>query len=191
MNVQTIGKVVFGSLLLTFAAGCASTIPPSIKSVPATSPQVAEVLVDAQAYEGEQVRWGGSIAGVENRENETWVEIVARDLNRSGRPKYSDHSDGRFLAVVEGFLDPAVYAKDRQLTVSGTIEGKQSRTIGDYPYTYPLVQVDSHYLWEPQPKRAYGYGHPYYPYHYGFSYGYPFYPRHHHYRHHHRKYKRF
>ena len=36
--------------------------------------------------------WGGTIASVENRKDETWLEIVARELGSSGRPRETDRS---------------------------------------------------------------------------------------------------
>ena len=62
--------------LLTLA-GCASQ-PSPIATEPAGNVPIAEVRANPDAYVGKQVRWGGAIASVETKANQTWVEIVGR-----------------------------------------------------------------------------------------------------------------
>jgi len=164
--------------LMTFIAGCATNIPEAIRSAPEGNPRVAEVRVDVDVFTGAEVRWGGEIASVENFESLTQIEIVARDLTSSGRPLDDDHSPGRFVANIQGFLDPAVYAEKRQISIFGVVTGSQSRPIGEYIYNYPTVEVRTHVLWQPLPERD-----PYYypPYWYDPWYD-PWY-RHHYWRH--------
>ena len=80
------------------------------------------------------------------------MEIVSRALNDVARPIDSDQSQGRFLARFEGFLDPAIYSKGRDVTVVGTLNGQQTRTINGYQYRYPMVDVESYDLWRPLPE---------------------------------------
>ena len=104
---------------------------------------------DNGRFSGDAVRWGGVIANVDNRQNETWIEIVARELNNSGRPREGDFSPGRFIAVLPGFVDPAVYAREREITVSGILEDAVEQMIGQHSYSYPKVVADNHVLWKP------------------------------------------
>ena len=136
-------------LLITvlFLTGCASNLPVELTTPIEGSPQVSEVLQNFDVHKGELVRWGGSIASVENKEDETWVEIVSRDLNRSGRPKSSDQTDGRFLAKVSEFLDPEIYKKGRLVTVYGELAGSQDGKIGEQTYTFPVVNSKKAYMW--------------------------------------------
>ncbi len=140
-------------LALFVLAGCASRIPSAILAAPAPDLTVAEARADLSAHRGQQVRWGGSIAGVENGKDVTRIEIVARDLEGGGRPRETDASGGRFIAHIAGFLDPAIYARDRLLTVSGVLDGSVTKTVGDYPYSYPVVRVQEYQLWRPLPPR--------------------------------------
>ncbi|RME34285.1 MAG: hypothetical protein D6786_05330, partial [Gammaproteobacteria bacterium] len=55
-------------------SGCASQVPLEIRLPPDPDLPLTEVLANPRAHEGARVRWGGVIAGVENRENETWLE---------------------------------------------------------------------------------------------------------------------
>jgi len=178
---------ILNLLLLLALGGCASQVPLTIRTAPEHNPTVAAVQADARAYQGAQVRWGGVIVGVENREQETWLEIAARPLSQEGEPYDSDRSLGRFLARYPGFLDPSVYRKDREVTVRGIVEGVINRRIDRHPYRYPLVQAKALYLW-PEYQRYpddYYYGYPYfyygYPYFYGFPYYHYGYPYYHHY----------
>jgi outer membrane lipoprotein len=131
-------------------AGCSST--PSRPDVPEPTLTITSVLASPEQYIGQRVRWGGTIAKVENKSKTTQVEIVSRNLKKNGRPKSNDKTAGRFLAIFDRFLDPGVYTEDRQITVHGTVAGTQKGRIGDYTYTYPTVTVDTHTLWKPPVK---------------------------------------
>ncbi len=171
-------------VLLLVLAGCATTTPDAIGQPPPRDLSYNEVRGNVEAHRGARVRWGGMLAGVENRPEETWLDIVARPLESSGRPQPDGESPGRFIAKVKGFLDPAVYAKGRLVTVAGTIAGTLTRPIGEYPYTYVVVEADTTKLWERVVERGY-YHHPLYdPFYdplwparvYPWYAPYPFYP---------------
>lgn len=158
-------------------AGCATDVPREIREAPAVDIRPAQALGEAERLRGQAVRWGGAIASVENRRDETWLEIVERPLARDGRPRNTDRSGGRFLARLAGFLDPAVYAIDRQVTVAGTLEEPVTRAIGEHPYRYPVVRTGALYLWpklEPVPANYYPYWYdPWYPWGHPYYYPYP------------------
>ncbi len=171
-------------ILLTLGlslAGCATT-PPAIRHAPSADLQLQEARDNIDAHRGRPVRWGGSIVSVENKDNETWIEVLELKLSRSGEPKRYSPSAGRFLIRVSRFLDPAIYAKGRQITVAGVLEGDVERSIGKQPYSFPVVKAEEHYLWAPYRRYSYDpyYNHyGYYPrYHYGYRYGHGYYPHH-------------
>ncbi len=177
---------LFAAALLT---GCATYLPEAIRKAPPKDIAVSEVRRNIDLYKGQFVRWGGTIASVENRKGETWLEIVARELDGDGRPRETDVSQGRFLARITGFLDPAVYAPGREMTVAGTIEGHLTRKIGEYVYTYPVVNVELSHLWPVRvryPRDYYYYDpfwpypwypwSPWYPWGYPYPYSYPYRP---------------
>lgn len=153
--IEQLRKGIPVRALLTFVlsgmllAGCASSIPDIIRNAPSGNPGVGEVRTDPSLLIGARVRWGGTIVAVENRASESWIEIVARHLERDGRPQESGASEGRFLARIDGFVDPVVYAKGRRLTVVGALEEPVTRSIGDFSYAFPVVHSESHFLWEP------------------------------------------
>ena len=141
-------RALIASIALA-AAGCATTVPDAIRLPPSPDISVAQARENASAHTNQRVRWGGTIARVDNHQATTDLEIVARDLGSSGRPRQSDQSAGRFIARVAGFLDPAVYSEGRQVTVAGVVVQETSGRIGEHKYRYPVVQADAVYLWEP------------------------------------------
>ena len=52
-----------------------------------------------------------------------------------------------FLACRPGFYDPAVFEKNREVTVVGRVAGYENRRIGGYDYRFPRVEADVVYLW--------------------------------------------
>ena len=147
-NIATIFAV-----LMLF--GCAAMGPLPISKAPVANLPVAEVRTDPTRFIGTEVRWGGVITQVENKAKETWVEIVSRPLTRSGQPRESGGSGGRFIASFQGFFDPVVYKKGMQLTVLGSITGQTKRSIGEHDYSFPLVSATASYLWPELQEPAY------------------------------------
>lgn len=106
-----------------------------------------EALADT---DGELVRWGGSIAGIRNRsDGRTLLEIVSRPLHGGGRPIHDDRSSGRFLALLDEFLDPQIVSSGRDVTVLGTLVGRHEGTIGESAYVFPVVHIKDHRIWKP------------------------------------------
>lgn len=148
-------KLLTISIFLFLFAGCASNIPDSIRVSLPEAPTVAEVHSNPDQFVGRQVRWGGQLVSVTNESDRSLVEIVSRNLFSGGRPRQSDYSGGRFIAVLPGFIDPATYSEKREITIFGTISGVLSGEIGQYDYQYPVVNVYEHVLWQPIPESHY------------------------------------
>jgi outer membrane lipoprotein len=160
MNKKSILLVLAG-LLLT---GCASSIPPAITNAPDGAPDLATLRMAPDKFQGQTVRFGGRIVRVENHQKDSWISIVGLPLQSNGKPQLSDQSPGRFIAQVKGFIDPAVYSKNRRVTVVGRFAKMQSKKIGGYSYQYPLLIADDIYLWPRRPKVQYTPAYPLWPY---------------------------
>jgi outer membrane lipoprotein len=104
-----------------------------------------------QNARGTRVRWGGEIIKVDPKSDVTCFEVLSRELYADARPNRRDGSDGRFMACANGFYDPEIYRKGRDLTVTGQITGVEQHNVGEHPYTYATVSADGIYLW---PKRT-------------------------------------
>lgn len=167
-----------GFVCVLALSACATQVPPGIRDAPASSPALAEVRANPGAHQGAVVRWGGEIARVQNLEQDTRIEIVEHRLQSGGRPVEDDASGGRFIALVHGFLDPAIYAPERQITVHGTLTEPVSGQVGEHPYRYPVVEVQTVYLWEelmdyPDSRWGWSLGYGHYPWYYRFG-GWPY-----------------
>lgn len=142
--------------VLLLLAGCAARAPEAIREPPPEDLSLADVSRNVNAHIGKRVRWGGTITAVENRPEDTRIDIVARPLDGSGRPRPGDASLGRFIAQIPGFIDPTIHRPGREITVAGAVAGAVTQPIGQYPYTYIVVDAETTRLWELQPEpRAY------------------------------------
>ncbi len=175
-----------GCITIILMTACSSHIPPEIKQSLEGSPSVAQVHQSADGYLSKKVRWGGVILSIENKPDTSWITILASPLNDLGKPQNSDKSHGRFIAIVDQFLEPLLYSKDRKITIIGNILRTETVNIGEFPYEHPVVQVKQLYLWPVDPAVSDFDRHPYlwhdpwydpwyYPYYPWHS---PYYPRH-------------
>jgi len=90
---------------------------------------------------------GGEILATLPKPGSSEIEILSRPLDRGDAPERTDASEGRFLARTPDFLDPAIYARGRRITVLGTAAGTEERMVGDRPYIYPVVDAERIKLW--------------------------------------------
>lgn len=130
----------FALLLL---AGCAS-VPQALEGQfapidPGTSVELGAI--------GDRVRWGGPIVQVQTLSDRSCFEIVGVRLASDGRPLADDQSAGRFLACRGGFYDPEIFQPGREITVTGVVEGFETRKVGEYDYRYPQLAADVVFLW--------------------------------------------
>ena len=166
--MKNIVFVIIGLMLI----GCATRAPIQISKIPAGNLSVAEVRQDTARFIGTEVRWGGVISTVENKETKTWIEVVGRELRKNAQPKLNGKSGGRFIASFQGFVDPAVYKVGYLLTVLGSVEGQTTRPIGEYVYSFPVVAVTASNLWQMEAEAVrYEYSPPWWYYD-----PWPFYP---------------
>lgn len=134
----------FTTLILS---SCASNIPKDIRSDLEGAPTLAQVHAQPDAFLSQRVRWGGKILKIENKQNASTITVVAFSLNSYGRPENTDQSPGRFIATVNQFLEPELYSKDREITVTGPLQKSVTQNVGEFAYNHPVVQVDNYYLW--------------------------------------------
>lgn len=171
-------KKLFTAVMALAMVGC-SSVPDEI----ATENEDALVSYKVAKHQGEKVvgepaRWGGVIADVRNAEDHTVLEIVSFPLKRWGRPEVSDNSQGRFLAVVNDFVDPDVYKPGRSMSFLGQIGEPQQGKIDEYIYTYPVIEARGYHLWSVEREKSHveidysplwfrhNFYSPYYPYRY-------------------------
>lgn len=153
-----------------------SSVPVAIQNPPLYDLSYVEAIQKISNYKDAPVRWGGVIVDVENEQNFTLVQVLYYPLDSDGEPRTDKSSAGRFVFKTQQFLDPAIYTKNADITVAGTLTGDIERTIGKKVMRLPLISATTIYLWPVYEYDSYyydgfGYGYGYNPY-YG---GYPYY----------------
>jgi len=140
-------RLALGLAVSLVLLGCASVVPGDFQAGADRGLTLAEIWARPEASRGRTVILGGEILQVTPKPSETEVEVLERPLGRQDRPEQTDASQGRFLVVMDGFLDPAVYRAGREVTVVGEVEGVTARPIGEVMYTFPLLRGRYLHLW--------------------------------------------
>ena len=155
ISLNRIRKMTLPALVLAMmvTTGCATRASDRVSAddaktqAVANGPSVENVLKEPGAHQKSSVQWGGTVVSVENRDEATWLEVVEKALDEDGRPNTSRLSGGRFLAVVPEFLDPTDFRPGREVTISGNVDGSDTRKIGGADFDYPKVVVAEIQLW--------------------------------------------
>jgi outer membrane lipoprotein len=137
-------RTLTAAIALSLLAGCASIPEPLRGDFPELAPESA---LGSNAA----VRWGGRIIDVWPSSGETCLEVLAKPLDTRARPRVTDTEIGRFRACKSDFLDPALFATGREVTITGRIVGEATRTLGEYEYRMPKLAVDELLLWPERP----------------------------------------
>ena len=177
-GISLVKKLFYGFLGAGCLLGGCATSPfsQSIQTAANTQPPFSSIIARPQAYEGRILILGGEILRTQNLPSYSEIEVLQEPLNQSDRPQKADVSFGRFLIRCPGYLDPTIYAKGRQISVAGKLQGQEARPIYQLNYVYPVVDCLKLHLWPiPEPeyynRPVYGYdrwwGRPgFYPYFY-------------------------
>ncbi len=137
------GSTLAALLLL---AGCSST-PEALKGTYTTLEPSQASIRDL----GTDVRWGGVILDARPDARQTCFEVLSRSLDKSYRPRAEDLTQGRFIACRDGFLDPEVFAKGREITLTGALVAIDERQVGEFNYRYPVLSTRFITMWPERP----------------------------------------
>ncbi len=161
-------------ILILVLTSCAISKPPSMLQLPDSAPLVPLQSTDLKPFIGETVRWGGTIIETKNGKDSSQIIILGYPLDEQARPKTQSRTNTRrFIASFKQFIEPNTYVNKTEITVIGKLDRIEESKIGEFNYEYPVVAVESHFLW--RKSDVYGDGpyryDSYYPY-YGY---YPYY----------------
>lgn len=164
--------LVFGLLLLIVFSGC-TPISKELRAQTDRTLSFQQVFQNPEAYKNKIVIWGGEIIETINqKDGTTLIVILQRPLDWMEEPKFQ-RSEGRFVILVEGYVDPYVFRRGRRITAAGEILGRKVMRLGEWEYPYPFLQSKQLYLWGEYYYSPY----PYYPWgYYGYyspRWGYP------------------
>ncbi len=171
--------------LILLVSGCAHVISKEVRENSDLSLTLSRVRENPDGFRGKSVVWGGEIIQVVNQEDgATEIEVFQRPLGYWGEPNLTTASEGKFLVLADGFLDPYIYQNGKKITIAGEITGEEMKKLGEMEYQYPLLASKKIYIWSVYYDSPYPY---YYSYPWwGFgSWGLNF-QHHRHHHHHHR-----
>jgi outer membrane lipoprotein len=177
-------RLLWTLISFIIVTGCVSrVVPPELRPDVNRSITFEELVRDPDRYKGELLVLGGVILSSENRQDGSEIEVMQRPLTRTDRPKEVDETGGRFIALHPGYLETAVYGKERRVTVLGEVSGREERVIGELTYPYPVIEIRKIRLWTEiaetmNPYPPYWYDPFYYPggWWYGPHSRYPYWP---------------
>ncbi len=140
---------LLGAMLLL--SGCASGPGFPVEGVNTDlKPQQASAVPDGA--QGERVLWGGRIIHAEPGRETTRIEVLGYPLQRNQKPDTSAGSEGRFVIIHDGYLEPADHAPNRLITVGGYLQQPKQGRIGEADYLYPVIVADDLHLWPEEPR---------------------------------------
>ena len=131
-------------------SACAPVISQKTMSTVDKSISFQALQQNPDSFRGRVALLGGEIIETVVKADETWIEVLEKPLDYQQRPSDTDQSSGRFLVRFRGFLDPAIYAGGRKLTVAGVVDGKTVRPLKETNYSYPVLTATELYLWKPE-----------------------------------------
>ena len=170
MNPRKITFLLLWGLLLS---GCTSIVSKNLREQADQTITFHQVFQNPAEHKGKVVIWGGEIIETVNRKDGmTSLEVFQRPLGWRDEPRETLDSGGRFIALIEKYLDPYLFRKGAKITVAGPILGEEVRPVGQLDYRYPVISVKQIYLWQnyvypPVLSPPYAYYDPWWPYPYG------------------------
>lgn len=136
----------FLPILIALAlAGCATQ--PPLDATGAVVDLAPYRAAESGQHDEATVIWGGMIIDVENRSDSTEIAVIAYPLDASQRPLLKAPTQGRFLAVIPGYVEAFDYPNGRFVTFRGRMLGTRETLVGDKPYAQPLLRVETAHVW--------------------------------------------
>lgn len=154
--------LVIVTAMAIFWSGCAHVISEEVLKEVNKDISFGQLLKDPASYRGQTVLLGGVVVRVTYHQEGTLLEIYQTDTDWTEKPVNLDVSEGRFLALYEGFLDSEIYKKGREVTVAGIVKGVKAMQLGEIHYHYPYLLIKEIYLWKKE-KREICDHYPWYP----------------------------
>ena len=106
-----------------------------------------QVAQSPENFSNRDVIWGGRIVQVKVFADHSEIEVLAYPLDASQRPKANDSGNGRFIAVMPGYVEPLDYPSGALMTVDGKLGGSRAGKVGEADYVFPLVSVAQSHVW--------------------------------------------
>lgn len=152
-------------IITVFISSCAHVISRQSREKARTDVSFSFLQKNIDKFIGSTFIFGGVIINIQNTDEGTIIEARHSPIDFQGAIIDPDVSEGRFMAMFNGYLDPLIYKKGREITIAGELIGSREKTIGEIQYSYPLFAIREIFLWK-EKKEFYAYPPPPYPYPY-------------------------
>ncbi len=145
-------------MALLLAAGCVAPFSSDVRAKVDGELNFPALFSNPEIYADKVVILGGEVISTDPLENHTEVIMLEKPLGVDWRPKQTN-ARGRFILVVNTFLDPAVWKNGSDVTAIARVAGHRDGKIGRSPYSYPVVEAIEWRLWAqlPPPVHYYHY----------------------------------
>lgn len=143
-------------LLLFVMIGCSSApvVPEQFRSQIDSSISFRDLQGSPQSYRGRTVLLGGEILAAKRTQEGTEFEILQLPVTTDDPPaERRSESQGRFLALDHGAMDPASFPAGTRVTLVGEVKGDEVRRLDESEYRYLTVDVKHLYVWDPDTYR--------------------------------------
>jgi outer membrane lipoprotein len=132
--------------------GCSSgpdVIPKEFESQIDSSLTFSQIMATPSAYSGRTVLLGGEILSAKRLPGSTQLEVLQLPVKDEDPPaEKRSESQGRFLAMNHGDLDPAALPPGTRVTLVGQVTGESVQRLDESDYRYPTVEVKHLYVWD-------------------------------------------
>ncbi|MFQ5354085.1 MAG: Slp family lipoprotein [Thermodesulfobacteriota bacterium] len=140
-------------IIILFLLGCSHVISRStLKSVDKET-DFLDIKYTPYANIGSVAVLGGRIVSINNQSDMTLIEVFQLPLSPTLKPlQDTEKSQGRFLILRYGFLDPSIYM-NKLVTVAGPVSEPVTRPLDKKPYRYPVIESREFYIWKAGEER--------------------------------------
>jgi outer membrane lipoprotein len=134
-------------LLLTGCAG-SQLVSSDIEGRISREVSFQSLQADPDTFRGRWVVLGGKVLSPKRLKHETQIEILQLPLDKADRPNpMLTESRGRFLAIQQEFLDPAIVPPGTFVSLVGEVIGGKTLPLNETSYTYPVAQIKTMKVW--------------------------------------------
>jgi len=144
-----LGWVVLG---LGSVGGCTSSpmeIPETLKNQIDPGITFSQILQHPESFQAKMIMLGGEVLSARRLAEGTRLEVLQLPLDDFQRPVVTrTASQGRFLAMEETFLDPAMFPPNTRVTIVGEVTGTIAAKLDEMDYRYPTVMIKHLHVWK-------------------------------------------
>lgn len=133
--------------MILILSGCAPVLSQGVIDESDQKVLFGDLQRNTERYIGKSLLFGGTVIRVGNDSKGGWAEILQRPLGYRLEPEMHDQVGGRFLLRTDEILDEQIFSKGRKITLAGKVEGKETRSLDQISYEYPLLRLREYHLW--------------------------------------------